>query len=286
LSLSFNVDSSGVDDSVFLFSFRDQNRNGDILINRNFVGDRNVNVIVDVVRNSVSNLVAYSSSSSSVLWSIVSNRSISVNRFSLLELNIGGNVVLGRILDFLGVDSSSRNGVVHGSVDLTVLYRKSHNFFRVSYSRGVDERKSGLFGVVNRLNVILSVDGASRNGNLSNTAVSLVSGRLYLRFESSSDFRRVHQLNGLSVICNGRLNVSIVLGNRSSNLHISRFGSSSTGNRLGDSVSVLNSSSLTVKTSLSIFSEIQNGVLVIYNLSDWSSESFGEDLRFSSNSSN
>ena len=55
---------------------------------------------------------------------------------------------------------------------------------------------------------------------------------------------------------------------------------------MGHGVSVFNSSSLTVKSSLGIFSEIKNGVLVIYNLSDRSSESFGEDLRFSCNSSN
>ena len=75
------------------------------------------------------------------------------------------------------------------------------------------------------MNVVLSVNGASWNGNLSNSVVGLVGGRLNLRFEGSSDFRRVHQLNVLSVISNGRLNVSIVLSNRSSNVHISRFGS-------------------------------------------------------------
>ena len=140
LSLSSNIDGSGVNNSVFFGSFRHQNWNSDILVDWDFVGNWDVNVIVDVVRNFVSNLVVDGSRGSSVLRSFVSNRSISENRLSLLKFYIGGNVVLGRRSDFLGIDGSSRNGVVHGSVDLAGLNRKSNNLFRVSYSRGIDER--------------------------------------------------------------------------------------------------------------------------------------------------
>lgn len=249
------------------------------------MGDRNIYVVVHVVRNFVSNLVGYLSSGSSIYRSVVCRHSVSEYRFSLLKFDVGGNVVLGWLSDFLSVDSSSRNSVVHGSVNLTGLNRKSYNFFRVSYSRRISELKSGFFGVVNRLNEILSVNNISWYLNFSNSVVSFVGGRLNLWFEGSSNFRRVYQLYVLSVISNGRLNVSIVLGDWSSYLHVSRFSSVSSSYRSGNSVSSFDSSRKSVKSSLSIFSKIENSVLVIYNLSNRSGESFGEDFRFSSYSS-
>lgn len=57
------------------------------------------------------------------------------------------------------------------------------------------------------------------------------------------------------------------------------------GNRKSYSVSLFSSTSLSVVNRNSFLSNIKNGVLIVNSLSDRSGESFGEDLRFSSDSS-
>lgn len=132
------INSSSVNNSIFLtLHFWDQNWNRNILINRDFMSDRDSNVIVLVVWNSVCYLMINSSRISLINRTVVNSLSSSVNRSSLLQLYFSFNLVHRRISNLLGINSSSRNSIVHRSVSLSSLNRKCYNFLWMSYSRRI-----------------------------------------------------------------------------------------------------------------------------------------------------
>lgn len=212
--------SSGVNKFVFI-RFRDQNWNRDISVNWDFMSDWDSNSNVGIYRNSVLNLVVSVNDVSSVNRSVIAWYSSSVNWSSLLQLNISLNGVLSRLSDLSGVYGSSWNIVVHSSLGLSGLNRKIYNLFWMSDSRRVNKPKFGLLGVVDRLNVVLSVNSVTRDGNLSDSGVILVDNIFHSWFSGSSNVRRIDKLYGFSVVSKSRLNVLIVSGNWSSNLHVS-----------------------------------------------------------------
>lgn len=188
--------------------------------------------------------------------------------------------------NFLGVDGSSRNVVVHSSLGLSGLNWKSDNFLWVVYSRGINESDVGFFLVVDRLNVVLGVDGVPWDGHVSYSGVALVGGRHNSWFEGSSYFRRVDDLDYFPVFLNGRLYISVGLNGVSWDVHRSLLSSVGFSDRKSDGVSGHGSSWESVVGRNCSLSNVKNGVLVVDSLSDWGREGFGEDLRFSGYSRN
>ena len=95
------------------------------------MSNRNSYTNILVLRDHVTNLVVLSSDISAVDWFTILSRSGSVNCLRLVQSHLCANVVMFRHFDHLGVNSSSRNIVIHGSHRLRSLSREGDNLLLV-----------------------------------------------------------------------------------------------------------------------------------------------------------
>ncbi len=119
--------------------------------------------------------------------------------------------MLGWLSNFLGIDSSSWNSIVHSSGSLSGSSRKSDNFLWMLVVSLVYKVDFSFFAVVDWLNKILGIDGVSWNSYISYSSVVLISNWLNNWVKSSSNFWGIYNTHNISIFLNLRLDVGIIL---------------------------------------------------------------------------
>lgn len=203
------------------------------------MGDRYLNTVVSVVRNSMSN--SYRNVFGSILglrFCILSSEGL-IDRFTISEPNLGINGVNHRLLDFLGVDLPSWNNVILLSNTAGLSWRQVNNLFRMYFVRAINIIYLYGFLVFNRLDEFLGGDGVSWDSDLSYNGIVLVLNWVDNRVEGSSDLWGSNDLDGLSVLSYDRLDIFISYDGVTLNIKVFYVSLVSSLKREGHGVSFL-----------------------------------------------